>query len=488
MSSSATEAASPASAPAAGLVPHRWLILAFIGVAQLMVVLDATIVNIALPTAQADLRFSDADRQWVITAYTLAFGSLLLLGGRLADLFGRRNAFLIGLVGFAVASALGGSAQSFTVLVVARVVQGVFSALLAPAALSLLIVTFTDPAERGKAIGVFGAVAGSGASVGLLLGGFLTGQVSWRWTLYINILFAAVAFVGGLVLLRRTPRTRTHLDVLGTVLASGGLFCLVYGCADAVTHGWSSAQSWGFLAASAVLLAAFGGRQARAEHPLLPPRVVTDRNRAGAFFALLVLGAGLYGELLFMTYFLQQVLHFSPVRTGFAYLPMNAGIMLTAMSGASVLVPRFGPRLVASGGMLLSLVGAVWFTRLTPDSGYVSHVLPGLILTGLGMGCVFATGMSQATAGVAGRDAGVAGAMVNTVQQVGGSLGPALLNTVVLSSTTDYLVSHHSKLPPVVAAASVHGYTTAFAWAAGFFAVGLLATVVLFRRPAAVTA
>jgi EmrB/QacA subfamily drug resistance transporter len=485
MSSPATEAVAPATGPAAGPVPHRWLILTFIGVAQLMVVLDATIVNIALPTAQADLHFSNADRQWVITAYALAFGSLLLLGGRLADLCGRRNAFLIGLIGFALASALGGSARSFAVLIVARVVQGVFSALLAPAALSLLIVTFTDPAERGKAIGIFGAVAGSGASVGLLLGGFLTDEFSWRWTLYINILFAAVAFVGGLVLLHRTPRSRTHLDLPGTVLASTGLFCLVYGFASAVTHGWSSARSWGFLAASALLLAAFGHWQTRAAHPLLPPRVLTDRNRAGAFVALLVLGSGLYGELLFMTYFLQQILHFSPVRTGFAFLPMNACIMLTAMSGASVLVPRFGPKLVASGGMLFALAGAVWLTRLDTDSGYAAHVLPGLILTGLGMGCVFATGMSHATAGVAGQDAGVAGAMVNTMQQVGGSLGPALLNTVVVASTTDYLASHHSKLPSALAAASMHGYTTAFAWAAGMFAVGVVATGLLFRSRAA---
>ncbi|CAM5264396.1 MFS transporter [Streptomyces canarius] len=328
-------------------------------------------------------------------------------------------------------------------------------------------------------------MAGSGASVGLLLGGFLTGQFSWRWTLYINILFAAVAFVGGLILLHRTPRSRTHLDLPGTVLASAGLFCLVYGFANAVSHGWSSSRSWGFLAASAVLLAAFGYWQTRANHPLLPPRVLTDRNRAGAFAALLVLGSGLYGELLFMTYFLQQILRFSPIRTGFAFLPMNACIMLTAMCGASVLVPRFGPKLVASGGMLLALAGSVWLTGLETDSGYASHVLPGLILTGLGMGCVFATGMSQATAGVTGQDAGVAGAMINTMQQVGGSLGPALLNTVVVASTTDYLASHNSGLPSAVAAASVHGYTTAFAWAAGFFAVGLVATGLLFRRKAA---
>ncbi|MEV7077929.1 MFS transporter [Streptomyces sp. NPDC093516] len=483
MSSSAAEAAEPA--PVAGLVPHRWLILAFISIAQLMVVLDATIVNIALPTAQADLHFSNADRQWVVTAYALAFGSLLLLGGRVADLFGRKNAFLIGLVGFASASVLGGSAQSLTVLILARVIQGVFSALLAPSALSLLIVTFTVPAERGKAIGIFGAVAGSGASVGLLLGGFLTEQFSWRWTLYINVLFAAVAFVGALVLLRPAPRGRTHLDIPGTVLASAGLFSLVYGFANAVSQSWSSVNSWGFLIASALLLAAFGFWQTKAAHPLLPLRVLLDRNRGAAFLALLVLGAGMLGELLFLTYFLQQVLDLSPVRTGFAYLPMNLCIMATAMTGASFVVSKFGPKLVASVGMLLALGGAVWFTTLDADSGYAAGVLPGLLLSGLGLGLVFATGISQATAGVAGPDAGVAGAMVNTMQQVGGSLGPALLNTVVVASTTAYLNSHRSQLSDV-GAASVHGYTTAFAWAAAFFAFGLVVTGLLFRRKGAV--
>ncbi|MFG2357925.1 DHA2 family efflux MFS transporter permease subunit [Streptomyces sp. NPDC048521] len=479
MSSPVTDVTTPPRAGA--LLPQRWLILAFIGVAQLMVVLDSTIVNIALPTAQADLHFSDSDRQWVVTAYALAFGSLLLLGGRLADLFGRKNAFLVGLVGFALASALGGSAQSFEVLVIARVVQGVFSALLAPAALSLLIVTFTDPAERGKAIGIFGAVAGSGASVGLLLGGFLTGHFSWRWTLYINVLFAAVAFVGGLVLVRRTARSHAHLDIPGTLLASAGLFCLVYGFANADTHSWSSVNTWGYLVASAVLLAVFTLWQTKSQHPLLPMRILAHRDRGAAFVALLVLGSGLFGMLLFLTYFLQQVLQYSPVRTGFAFLPMNASIMLTAVTGASVLLPRFGPKLVGSAGMLLCMSGAAWLTTLDTQAAYTTDVLPGLVLTGLGLGSVFATGMSQATAGVAGQDAGVAGAMVNTMQQVGGSLGPALLSTVVASSTADYLSEHPGHRPSVLVEASVHGYTTAFVWAAAFFAVGLVVSGLLFR-------
>ncbi|MEV0844716.1 MFS transporter [Streptomyces sp. NPDC049954] len=473
------------AAPAAGVgpAPHRWLILVVIGIAQLMVVLDATIVNIALPTAQRDLGFSDADRQWVVTAYSLAFGSLLLLGGRVADLFGRKNAFLIGLTGFALASALGGAAGSFEVLITARAIQGVFGALLAPAAISLLTTTFTDPVERNKAFGIFGAVAGSGAAVGLLLGGLLTEHLNWRWTLYVNIVFAALAFVGGLILLQRTRRNRqARLDVPGTLLASAGLFCLVYGFADAETHSWSAFATWGFLVASAILLSAFVAWQTKARHPLLPLRVVLDRNRGAAFASMLIVGAGIFGISLFLTYYLQQVLQFSPVQTGLAFLPMSASIMVTATTSASVLLPRFGPKVVVCTGMLFGAAGLLWLTRLGTDSGYASHVLPGLIVAGLGMGAVMATAMSRANSGVAREDAGVAGAMVNTMQQVGGSLGTALLNTVAASTAADYLHGRDPGSPMVRIAASVEGYSTAYAWTAGFFAVGLVVAGLLFRR------
>lgn len=471
------------AAPAAGPAPHRWLILALIAIAQLMVVLDATIVNIALPTAQRDLGFSDADRQWVVTAYSLAFGSLLLLGGRVADLFGRKNAFLIGLVGFALASALGGAAGNFEVLITARAVQGLFGALLAPAALSLLTTTFTDPVERGRAFGIFGAVAGSGAAVGLLLGGILTEHLNWRWTLYVNILFAALAFAGGLVLLHRTRRNPgARLDVPGTVLASAGLFCLVYGFANAETHSWSAFATWGFLLASAVLLAAFTFWQSRARHPLMPLRILLHRDRGAAYVSMLIAGASIFGISLFLTYYLQQVLGFSPVQTGLAFLPMSFSIMLTATTGTSVLLPRFGAKVVVSAGMLLGVGGMVWLTGLGTDSGYAGHVLPPLIVAGLGMGAIMATAMSQATAGVGHQDAGVAGAMVNTMQQVGGSLGTALLNTVVASTAADYLSGRDARDPGVRLAAGVEGYSTAYAWTAVFFALGLVVAGLLFRR------
>lgn len=284
----------PGSAPhiSGGRHEHRWLILGVVGTAQLMVVLDATIVNIALPSAQQDLGFSDGNRQWVVTAYALAFGSLLLLGGRIADLVGRKVVFLAGLAGFALASALGGAATSFTMLVVARALQGVFGALLAPAALSLLTTTFTDPKERAKAFGVYGAIAGAGGAVGLLLGGVLTEYLDWRWCLYVNLIFAAVAMLGGARLLHGgRPADRPKLDVPGTLLVSAGLFCIVYGFSNAETHAWSDVDTWGFLVVGAVLVAAFAWWQTRAEHPLLPLRVVLDRDRGASFLAMFISGS-----------------------------------------------------------------------------------------------------------------------------------------------------------------------------------------------------
>nr|WP_256861053.1 MFS transporter [Streptomyces tsukubensis] len=447
-----------------------------------MVVLDATIVNIALPTAQTDLGFSDSGRQWVVTAYSLAFGSLLLLGGRVADLVGRKNTFLVGLAGFAAASALGGAAGSFEVLIVARAVQGLFGALLAPAALSLLTTTFTDGKERAKAFGIFGAIAGAGAAVGLLLGGILTQHLSWRWTLYVNIIFALVALVGGLLLLQRTRRDRAaRLDVPGTVLASAGLFCLVYGFANAETHSWSSPMTWGFLVVSCVLLAGFGWWQTKAEQPLLPLRILLDRDRGAAYVSMLIVGAAIFGISLFLTYYLQQVLGFSPVQTGLAFLPMSAAISVTATLGTSVIVPRLGPRVAVAGGMLVGAVAMVWFLAIDTESTYAAHVLPPLIVVGLGMGLIMATAMSQATAGVAPKDAGVAGAAVNTMQQIGGSIGTALLNTLVASATTSYLHDRNPKDPAVRLHASVEGYSSAYLWTAVFFAVGTVVAGFLFR-------
>jgi EmrB/QacA subfamily drug resistance transporter len=464
--------------------PHhdrRWLILAVIGIAQLLVVLDVTIVNIALPSAQRDLGFSDDSRQWIITAYALAFGSLLLLGGRIADLFGRKWTFIAGLIGFAGASALGGAAQSFGLLVAARALQGGFAAMLAPAALSLLATTFTDPAERGKAFGVYGAIAGAGGAFGLLLGGALTEVLDWRWCLYVSILFAVPAAIAGVRLLHQVPApNRPRLDIPGTVVASAGLFALVFGMSRAESDGWGDPVTLAFLGASALLLAAFVARQRRVAHPLLPLRVVTDRNRGGSYLAIATAGAGIFGVFLFLTFYLQNVKGMSALETGLAFLPMNFAIIVTATVVNTRVLARTGPRPLVPTGMLLAALGMVLLTRIGVDTAYASHVLPSLILIGLGFGLVVAPSFATATLGVPRHDSGVASAMVNTSQQVGGSIGTALLSTLAVSATTDYLASNGAA-PEVLRQAAVEGYTTAFWWAAAIFAVGALVTGSLLR-------
>ncbi|MEA2194148.1 MAG: hypothetical protein QOG42_582 [Solirubrobacteraceae bacterium] len=467
--------------------PHhqrRWLILFVIAIAQLMVVLDATVVNIALPSAQKALAFSNDQRQWVITAYALAFGSLLLLGGRIGDLFGRKRAFVIGLGGFAGASALGGFAQSFEVLVAARALQGVFGALLAPAALSVLTTTFTDPEERGKAFGAFGAVAVGGAAIGLIMGGVLTEYLSWRWCLYVNLAFAIPAALAATALLHNEiPEHRSRIDVPGTLTATGGLFAVVYGLANAETQGWADATTIGMLVASVALLAGFVLIQMRSANPLLPLRVVLDRNRGGSFLAMVLAGAGMFGVFLFLTYYLQQNLGFSPIQTGFAFLPMTVSIVIAATSGSTKLLPRFGPRPLIGGGMLLAAAGLVSLTGIGVDTAYATHVLPGILVIGAGMGLVFSSAMATATFGVQPSDAGVASAMVNTMQQIGGSIGTALLSTLAASAVADRLAEAVGRPDAALAAqAAVHGYTTAFWWAAGIFAVGAVISAALLTR------
>jgi EmrB/QacA subfamily drug resistance transporter len=470
--------------------PRRWLILAVIAIAQLMVVLDISVVNIALPTAQTALHFSVTGRQWIITAYALSFGSLLLFGGKLGDIFGRKATFVVGLIGFAVVSAIGGAATSFIMLVVARACQGAFGALLAPAALSLLTTTFSDSRDRGKAFGVFGAVAGGGAAVGVLLGGILTEYLSWRWCLYVNLVFAVIAIAGAIPLLPRQPRLGWHgLDLIGLVTGAGSMFCLVYGFANASTHNWHTPSTWGFLAAGVLLLPVFIFREAKARNPLLPLGVIADRNRGGANIGVLAAGAGIFGIFLFLTFYLEQNLGYSPVGTGLAFLPMIAMIIIFSNLANIVLLPRIGPKPLISSGLLAAAGAMVWLTGIGAHTSYTRDVLGPTLLAGAGLGFNFAAGLNTGTFGVAATSAGVASATVNTMQQIGGSIGTSLLNTVATQSTNDFIRVHGpaarrggpAAARALTSQATVHGFTTAFWWSAAIFAGGAVLAGALLR-------
>jgi len=464
--------------------PHharRWYVLAVVGVAQLMVVLDATIVNIALPSAQADLGFSNGSRQWVITAYALAFGGLLLLGGRLSDLFGRKWTFIAGLIGFSIASAIGGSAQSFEVLVLARALQGAFGAILAPAALSILTTTFTDPEERGKAFAIFGAISGGGAAVGLLLGGALTEYLSWRWCLYVNLFFAIPAAIIALGLIKNVASAaHADLDIPGTILGCGGLLLVVFGFSKAETAGWGAPITLAMLGGAAVLLILFYLWLRRAAHPLLPLRIVEDRNRGGSFLTILIAGLGIFGVFLFLTYFMQQNLGFSPIQTGFAFLPMVVCIVAASLTAQTRILPRTGPRPLVVSGMILAALGMVYLAQLDFSSTYLPSVLPALLLLGTGFGSIFATAINTATLGVIPEDAGVASALVSACQQVGGAAGTALLSSLAATATASFLVGE-TATPTLSAEAAIHGYTVAFWVSAAIFVSGAICGRVLLR-------
>ncbi|MFB9832965.1 MFS transporter [Actinoallomurus acaciae] len=468
-------------------VPRRWTALLFIALAQLMVVLDATIVNIALPSAQRALDISDGDRQWVITAYTLVFGGLLLFGGRIADLVGRKRTFLIGLIGFAGASALGGAAVNTGMLLGARALQGAFGALLAPSALSLLATMFTEPRERAKAFGIYGAIAGGGSAVGLILGGVLTEYLNWRWALYVNVPIAAVAFVGALafvhVAVSSGRRDRARLDIPGVILVTAGLVSLVYGFTRAESQGWGERGVIGLFVAAGVLLVAFVVVEALTRAPLLPLRVVTDRNRGGAYLAVGLAVIAMFGLFLFLTYYLQIVKGYSPVRSGLAFLPFTAGMITGSTQIAARLMHRVPARALMVPGLLVGAAGMLLLTQLKVDSSYVGVVLPAELLISLGLGSTMMPAMNLATSDVAPQDAGVASAMVNTAQQVGGSIGTALLNTIAATATTTYIAAHAHGRPSrlLVAVGQVHGFAVAIRWGTGILLLAALVVAVLIN-------
>src|SRR3954469_2768836 len=495
-----TDAASPAASTSASTAappdPRRWIALAVLGAAQLMIVLDGSIVNIALPSAQADLGISNADRQWVVTAYTLSFGALLLLGGRIADYTGRKRTFILGALGFAGASALGGLAVNQQMLFAARGLQGAFAALMAPAALSLITVTFTKPKERAQAFGVFGALAGGGAAIGLIVGGVLTEYASWRWCLGVNVPVALIVAAAAIPIVRESKAPGdTRYDIPGVLLATVGLFSLVYGFTEAArakhpedasstaVQGWTAPSTIAFLSIALVLLVAFVLWERRARNPMLPLRIVLDRNRGGAYLIFLFTGAGLFAMFLFLTYYFQLNLGYTPLKAGFAFLPFSVGIILTAGVVAQLL-PRTGPRPLLIVGLIFAVTGMFLLTRVGQDTSYWTHVLPSEILMSIGMANVFIPASNTALVGVGHHDAGVASAVLNTSQQVGGSLGTALLNTLSAGAVTSYFAANlinpaqAGKLAPY---AFIHGYHVAFFWGAVLLACALVTAVVLIN-------
>jgi EmrB/QacA subfamily drug resistance transporter len=457
--------------------PKRWLILAVVVVASLMVVLDASIVTIALPSAQKSLHISVANRQWVITAYTLAFGGLLLLGGRIADFGGRRRVFVVGLIGFAAASALGGAAVNQWMLFGSRAVQGAFAALMAPAALSILTITFShDAGERAKAFGAYGAVSGGGAAIGVLLGGILTQYASWRWCLFINVPIALLAAVAAVRVIGESRADgKTRYDIPGAVLSTAGLVSLVYGFTKAVTDGWTATATLTLISVGVVLLAAFVLVEIRSANPLLPMRIILERNRGGSYLAATLLVVGIFAMFIFISYYFQTILGYSAAKAGVAFLPFALGVIVAA-GAATNLLPKLGPRITMTAGLILAAVGLFWLTKIGVHTSYWTHVCPQLIVMSLGMGLAFTALSSTSLTNVGERDAGVASAVLNSTQQVGASLGAALLNTIAATATATYLASHG---PQLEEQALVHGFQRALLVGAIIVAAGAVVSAVL---------
>jgi EmrB/QacA subfamily drug resistance transporter len=471
--------------------PRRWFALVIIAVAQLMVVLDATVVNVALPHAKADLGISDANQQWVVTAYTLTFGGLLLLGGRVADYWGRKRTFVVGIFGFAIASALGGGAWDETSLFLARALQGVFGAMLAPASLALLSVLFVDAKERAKAFGVYGAIAGGGAALGLVLGGVLTEYANWRWCLLVNIPVALIAIV---LAVRIVPESKaqgnTKYDIPGAVLATLGLSLLVYGFTKAgetdaqqqLKYGWTSPVTLGLIGVALLLLALFVVVETRIKNPLLPMRVVLQRTRGGAYLASTLIGAGFIGAVFFVSLYFQLVLHYTPLQSGVRTLPISVGVLIAA-GLSSGLLPKIGPKPIMATGGVVAAIGMILLTRIGVDTSYATHVLPSMLILGFGLGCTFVPLGNIALVGVDEHDAGAASAVVNASQQVGGSLGTALLNTVAITAATSYFKDHAQSPNPQATQleSMVHGYVTAFWWGSALLVVAAVIVIVFVK-------
>ncbi len=415
----------------------RWIVLVLICLAQFMVVLDATIVNVALPSIQQDLHLTEGSLQWIVNAYTLVFGGFLLLGGRAGDLLGRKRLFLLGLVVFTGASLLDGLASSEGMLIAARSVQGLGAALISPAALSIISTTFEEGAERARALGVWAAIAIGGSAVGLILGGVLTQYFSWPWIFFVNVPVGIAAF---LLSLRLVPESRDELghrsyDIAGAITVTGGMMSLVYAIVDAQSAGWGSTKTIGFFALAVVLLASFVAIELRAKAPLVRLSVFRIRSLLTANVAMFLAMSGMFAMFFFNTLYIQRVLGYGPLKAGLAFLPFTAGVMISA-GIASQFAPRIGVRPVAAAGMLLSIAGLLFLTMLPTHGSYAVDVLPSILLSSLGMGAVFMPLTLIATTGLADEDQGLASGLFNTSQQIGGALGLAVLSTLAASKTS----------------------------------------------------
>jgi EmrB/QacA subfamily drug resistance transporter len=454
-----------------------WLILVLVCFAQFMVILDATIVNVALPSIQKDLNFSAGSLQWVINGYTLVFGGFLLLGGRAGDLIGRKRLFLAGVALFTFASLLDGVSQSGGMLIAARALQGLGAALVSPAALSIITTTFADGPERTKALGVWGGIAAGGGAVGLLLGGVLTQALSWQWIFFVNIPIGIAAF---LLSARYVPESRAEkrpagVDVAGAVSVTAGLSLLVYAIVKAQDYGWGSTTTLGLIAGAVALLAAFVAIERRSKAPLIRLGVFRIRSLASANGVMLLVASGMFAFFFFSSLYVQEILGFSPIEAGLAFLPFTAGIMAGA-GAAQQLIRRFGVRPVAVAGMLLAAGGLALMTRAGANGSYAADLLPGIIPMSIGMGLTFVPITLIGTTNVDNADAGLASGVFNTSQQVGGALGLAVLSTFATNRTADVAATGASK-----AQAMVDGFHVAFTAGAGLIALGAIVLAVLIR-------
>jgi EmrB/QacA subfamily drug resistance transporter len=472
--------AAPGAEPSAD--PRRWRALILLCAAQFMVVLDASIVNVALPSIKTALHFSEASLPWVVNAYTLTFGGFLLLGGRAADLLGRRRVFMVGLVVFSAASLAGGLAQSEAWLLVARGIQGLGAAILSPATLSIITTTFTEGTERNKALGIWGGLAGAGAAAGVLLGGVLTTGIGWRWVLFVNVPIGvlAIALIPRLIAESRSPEQHAGYDAFGAVSITGGLMLLVYTLVKTSDVGWGSARTIVGLAVSAALIAGFVVIESRARSPLMPLRILRNRSVASADAVGLLVGAALLSMFFFLSLYLQQVLHYSALRTGVSYLPLAVGIIIAA-GLASALTTRIGAKPVLIAGLAAIAGGMVWFKNVHAHGSYGTDVLGPSLIVALGLGFCFVPLTILAVSGTTDADAGLASGLINTAEQVGGAIGLAVLATVATSHTDSLLRAAHgaqSALP----GALTDGFSRAFIVGAGFAVLGIVLALLFVKN------